>query len=349
MPGTGDDSPALNPQLFKFPSTVETLKQDKDIIYLCEAGSRLYGTDHPGSDIDIKGVFIPHPRLVLLGHIPRTRHIKEEDLDVELFSLHHFMKLLSEGQTVAMEMVYARGGRTLKVHWSHWSHISHEAPNFLHKNLSAFVGYAKAQADKYVLRAERHTAVKSALDAVEGALDLLTFGHQQKYPDPTDQVLSKPDWRVEEIWGDLPEGEHLKKKGDDYLVCTKILQKSTPLEHAVSYLRRWEDAYGQRVREVDTETGIDWKSLSHAVRVAYELRELLIHEEIIFPLGNAGFLKDVKDGRVPFDTVGSMLKNLLAECEDLIEKSDLPDRAPAKLAEEIILAIMEPMTEEYLT
>jgi hypothetical protein len=157
-----------------------------------------------------------------------------------------------------------------------------------------------------------------------------------------------PDMRVKHVWDDLPESQYLRKIGEFYYICTKALQKSTPIQHARSYLAKWESAYGQRIREVDTETGIDWKSLSHAVRIAHELRELLTDGQLTFPRANAVFLKDIKDGKIPFDVVGSALKGLMEECDQLIETSDLPDRVCKQLVDEVILDIMLPITEDYV-
>ena len=79
-------------------------------------GSHLYGTNTPDSDRDYKGVFLPTRREVLLGEIPKNitestgnRYSKNGagDVDTEMFSLHQFIKLAIDGQTVAFDMLHA--------------------------------------------------------------------------------------------------------------------------------------------------------------------------------------------------------------------------------------------------
>jgi len=79
-------------------------------------GSHLYGTDTPKSDKDFKGVFMPNYKDVLLGNIPKSintstnqNNIKNssDDVDTETYSLHYFLKLACQGETVALDMLHA--------------------------------------------------------------------------------------------------------------------------------------------------------------------------------------------------------------------------------------------------
>lgn len=79
-------------------------------------GSHLYGTNTLNSDKDYKGVFFPTKDQILLGNIPKSFNETSgdnfskntiEDVDIELFSLHQFIKLACEGQTVALDMLHA--------------------------------------------------------------------------------------------------------------------------------------------------------------------------------------------------------------------------------------------------
>ncbi len=87
-----------------------------DIIVKMIFGSHLYGTATSESDLDYKGIFLPSKEEILLGNIPkgysystRATDAKNtaDDTDVELYSLHYFIKLACEGQTVALDMLHA--------------------------------------------------------------------------------------------------------------------------------------------------------------------------------------------------------------------------------------------------
>src|SRR5689334_19029137 len=80
-------------------------------------GSHLYGTDTLNSDLDIKAVYLPEARDICLGTVKRnicTHRPKQhgerntkDDVDVEVFSLGEYLKLLLEGQTMALDMLFA--------------------------------------------------------------------------------------------------------------------------------------------------------------------------------------------------------------------------------------------------
>ena len=73
-----------------------------DIIVKMKFGSHLYGTATEISDIDHKGVYLPSKEEILLGKIPKCHSYSTgddisknspEDVDVEIYSFHYFIKL----------------------------------------------------------------------------------------------------------------------------------------------------------------------------------------------------------------------------------------------------------------
>ena len=90
---------------------------DLKMIVKMKFGSHLYGTDTKDSDIDYKGIFLPNKEEILLNRIPNSYNFttKENnigkntsnDIDNEIYSLHYFLKLACEGQTVAIDMLHA--------------------------------------------------------------------------------------------------------------------------------------------------------------------------------------------------------------------------------------------------
>ncbi len=45
---------------------------------------------------------------------------------------------------------------------------------------------------------------------------------------------------------------------------------------------------------------IDWKAVSHALRAAIQVKEILTQNKITFPLKEAPFLLQVKDGKLDY-------------------------------------------------
>lgn len=87
-----------------------------NLILKMKFGSHLYGTDTPSSDLDYKGIYIPSPREILLGRTKPTISISRkkdqferntsEDVDQEYFTLARYLELLTQGQTVALDVLF---------------------------------------------------------------------------------------------------------------------------------------------------------------------------------------------------------------------------------------------------
>src|ERR1700683_2655735 len=88
-----------------------------DLIVMMRFGSHLYGTATPESDLDLKGVYLPEARDILLQRVKATvtsNRVKAAgekneagDVDSEFYSLQRYLDLLAEGQTVALDMLFA--------------------------------------------------------------------------------------------------------------------------------------------------------------------------------------------------------------------------------------------------
>ena len=73
------------------------------ILMKAVAGSHLFGTNTPESDMDYKGIYIPSKKDFLLSKVESTLNIKRDkevgakntkhDVDVELFTLQKFIQM----------------------------------------------------------------------------------------------------------------------------------------------------------------------------------------------------------------------------------------------------------------
>lgn len=284
-------------------------------------GSHLYGTSSEHSDKDFKGIFIPNKKDILLGRIPHQYSIKRnkgegekntsDDIDEEIFSLHEFIKLSCEGQTVALDMLHVPENMIICKN-EIWDKIVKNRDKFYTKNLHAFIGYAQRQAAKYGIKGSR-------LDAAKYFYDLLTS--------------KDSNLKLKDIWDEIEIGEHIKfietnQNGvRQVMVCGKIFQETSYIEYLIPIIKNFCDNYGERARLAASNEGIDWKAISHAVRAALEIKELLTEKTITFPLKEANLVKKIKYGKMDYLTEASpLLERLIDECRDLSEKSDLPEK-----------------------
>ena len=80
------------------------------------------------------------------------------------------------------------------------------------------------------------------------------------------------------------------------------------------------DKHGERVRQAENNEGIDWKALSHAVRCMHQLLEILDTGSLRYPLATAPLLKEIKQGRLTWREVETMLLELVATAEERLTR-----------------------------
>lgn len=267
-------------------------------------GSHLYGTNTPNSDKDYMGIFLPSQREILLGRIPKTissntktnNNAKNtpDDVDISMFSLHYFIEKACSGETITLDMLHAPPNMLIYRTYI-WDQIVKHKHRFYTRSLSALIGYARHQAAKYGVRGSR---LNDAKQVVEFA-------------------FSRPG-KVKQYWDELPEGEHIFKHPENvngvrmYEVCGRKIGETCSMEELYTIVAKFYDNYGERARKAAANVGIDWKAVSHALRAAYQIKEILTEGTITFPLKEANFLKRVKCGELHFTlTVQPILDNLM--------------------------------------
>src|ERR1019366_365533 len=108
------------------------------------------------------------------------------------------------------------------------------------------------------------------------------------------------------------------------------------IKHGRDVLDKLVNEYGKRALQAGGQQGVDWKALSHAVRVGTQAIELLRTGNVTFPLANAGHLLDIKLGRLLYKEVSTEIEGLV----DLIEieaiESDLPEEPDMRWIENFI-------------
>lgn len=284
-------------------------------IYRCTFGSRLYGTELPGSDYDTKGIFLPSRDEILLCQPPKTWTAPAVDgNDNESYSLQRYLELLAQGQTVALDMLFAPPSQ-----WKQmdpvWYDVLRIAPFILTKRCGAAIGYARAQAEKYSLRGARIKALELVI-----------------------QVLadSGSDADMEFPAAELPVDNPYIKVGDGFLtVCGKSVDLTSSVERAIALFTKMKDEYGQRAQDAAVG-GADWKALYHAVRITEQTIELLETGEITFPRWNAADLLKIRRGEYTPEAIYTRIEEGIVNIEAAQAKSDLPDDPDRELINKLV-------------
>lgn len=310
-------------------------------LFQCIHGSHLYGLNTPDSDMDYKGVFMPDTDELLLGKSPRqisessgdsNSKNSPDDIDSDWYSLPEFIKLACQGETIALDMLHAHAHEGMQLCGSpEWAFIIANKDRFYTKNMKAFLGYAKKQAAKYGIKGSRMGALEEV------------YNEAAKY------ALADKKRKLLTIWDNLPRNEHCKfildklQSGEEqvfYEVLGSKYQNTMPLHQFLTSIEAKWASYGERARQAKDNNGIDWKALSHAVRAAYQLKEIYTEGEIIYPLRERVFIKRIKTGQCDFmSEVQPTLERLIDEVEKMAEESSLPEKVNAAFWDNWLLEV----------
>ena len=339
-------------RLAEKPDEVLTHKFLGDLIFLTKFGSHLYGTDTPDSDTDYKGVFVPSKECIYLGKIPKSISFNSkggkekgkntsDDVDVEIYSLQYFLKMACDGETVAMDMLHVPLDNTNVCMFYNriWKQIHEERSKFYTTNLSSFVSYARKQAAKYGVKGSRLATCKMVMDF------LLNMGNKIEY------ITNKPSEGVKlsGIWNELPQGEHIHFLEDEgnpeiklYQVCGKKFQSTSSISHVYNILKNFYDKYGHRAKLAEQNEGIDWKAVSHALRACYQLLDIYQRGDIIYPLRQADFLREVKKGTFDYKmNIAPILDRMISDIEEIVKYIDLPSKTNIEYWNNRLINIMD--------
>lgn len=301
-------------------------------------GSHLYGTATPASDLDFKSVFVPSARDILLqkvkGSISNQRPKAEGEknvageIDEEAYSLQRYLNLAAEGQTVALDVLFAPRWAMVGEPNGEWLEIERNRHRLLTKRSASFIGYARTQANKYGIKGSRVEVARSAKAILDVAYQKV--GPQAKLGEWWDQILifcgdHEAHTSIMPILGpaDL-SGE--RREVLHWEVCNRKMPYTQTVKEARELMRRIVGEYGRRARQAESNQGVDWKALSHAVRVGRQAIELLETGNVTFPRPEAAHLIAIKTGQLAYAPVAEEIEMLLGQVETAAERSTLqPD------------------------
>lgn len=305
-------------------------------------GSHLYGTSTPASDTDYKSVHLPDPNDILLTtardvistktKVGTTTKNTADDIDDESFALHRFFNQLEKGESMALEVLFAPAGGLL-VSTREWEHIQKNRERFLTKNATGMIGYCIRQCSKYGVKGGRVATSRAALELLRNMME--TWGAAQKVgfigDDIRDFVEDNPHTAIIKI--PQVNGSTI----DHWEVCDRKLPFTTSLKEAHGIVEKLFLNFGERARQAEANEGIDWKAVSHAIRVGYQGLELFNSGHITFPRPEASYLLDIKRGRLAYSEVEKELEWLLDGIELAAERSHLPAQVDRALMNDIVI------------
>jgi hypothetical protein len=295
-------------------------------------GSRLYGTVHAESDLDITTVWLPSAQDVLLGETDWTikdtnghRRNTKNDIDHEQMDLLRFVRSLADGQAPLIELLFAPEENHRVPAHPVFATLVDNLDLVVPCKPARFLTYMEAQAPSFGIRSPRTEVAERAaahLERLDAALDVL---------------------RVEDV------AEDLVKTLASRFVSVGMSKTSTPMLYlcgkalAFGAAARLAANAARRIAEQPAtdvfETEKDWKPVYHALRFAHEAIEFYTEGRIKFPRKDAARLMAVRAGRVPEDEVADEMAFLLDAVPRAAQASGLRDVADMNFLNECVASI----------
>lgn len=145
------------------------------------AGSHLYGTATPRSDLDLKAVVLPGARDILLQRVrptategrPRAPGERNtpDDVDVEAHGLQRYLALLAAGQPVAVEMLLAPEAAFTALPDPLWREVQSLGLRLLTRRVGVFLRYCRKQAELYGAKSARIAVARRVAGVLAAAED----------------------------------------------------------------------------------------------------------------------------------------------------------------------------------
>lgn len=314
-----------------------------EIIFKTIVGSHLFGTNTPNSDTDIKGVFVPSAESIIVPNL-HTNHMSfntgdskskntSSDTDEEYFAVHKFLDMLYRGDMIATEIMFANQMLEDNADWNYIKSFKHK---LISSKCKGFVGYVQRQASVYGVKGDRLNEINQTINYLEKEINSLINLNEKLENIPN----------IEDMFVKFSEGKKhskitfIESQGRNifhFECCDRKIPMTVTLQEAIRMYRRVSDEYGNRARAASTANGIDWKAVSHAVRVGKEAIDLLSLGEIIFPLPYADYLLDIKMGNVEYSKIERQMEELLSKVETLSNECKiLPKEVDVKLINKIV-------------
>ena len=312
------------------------------LVYLSKSGSHLFGTVTPKSDLDVKGLFLPSRQSLYLQNAPQqfsqntndsSAKNSSEDVDVTVWSVQFWLKLLAKGDINAVSLLFAHTNPGAILEGTDTVFLERlkklDPKKLLIRNLSGMMGFAYNQAIKY-------TAKGKHLKAVQIAITVLSEASQGLIRDVADVIVTQV---ADESMARVQVGS----KGIQQLVLLeKMFDFTASTAWALEPLREVEARYGKRAK-LALDQGVDFKAFSHSLRVLEEIRLLHSTGRIVYPhVGEfAKLMRDAKMGALEYDVLIEALDRKLEEARTAEISSVLPAKVDPSYAEDFLLSLYE--------
>ena len=299
--------------------------ENHTLLYLSLYGSHLYGTHTSSSDLDLRGVFLPSYESLLLGEIPKEFRFSTgsnssqngaDDIDINIFSLHKFIKLIREGDTNGLDLYFGQYNKdcVLFKHPEFETLLSSVSSILDIKDSKAYIGYSIGQAKRWGIKGSNYGTIKAIKNILDDHIKVI---NTDKFilADVVEQILRECGHKSNCFVKDIKDVSYL-------IVIGSAHQLNITLEEFKNRINKAYNQFSSRIVKAG-ENDIDYKALSHAVRVLDQCAELYETGYITFPLVNVQLISDIKAGKMDYEAIEEIILKGLDKAESLRASCDI--------------------------
>jgi predicted nucleotidyltransferase len=280
-----------------------------DLIFMTVAGSRMYGTNTPDSDIDLRGVCVP-PKNVLMGFARNFEQQTYENEDTVVFSLMKFVKLCADNNPNIIELLFAPED-CIRTITPTWERLLERRDEFISaKCYHSFSGYAHQQLARLK-------------------------GHRAWLRDPPDHQPTRQEFGLTQSGQgvrEISKGVDVSEIAPEALV---VIEKEKRYKAA---MRRWKD-YQRWIKErnparakLEAAHGYDTKHALHLVRLLRMGHEILTTGKVIVRRPDAEELLAIRNGCYTYDELMEVVEPLRIKMDKInTDKSYVVPFGPPKV------------------
>jgi len=328
------------------------------------AGSHLYGTNTPDSDIDTRGVFVASLEY-FLGFAKRAERFSDKVTDTEYHSIQHFFKLALKCNPNIIEYFFIPDSQMITSS-KEWDLIVENRNLFISSKAKyTFTGYAFSQMKRiknhraWLLNPPKKKPERKDFDLPPhksllsrdkiGAFNEIIANYLKQigaYHELKNNLLE-----MEEVHNYKAIVENTSKL--DYKAVGTIV----PLSDNVMYALEREKAYSSALMhwsqyqnwlknrnptraKLEAKYNYDTKHAMHLYRLVEECRELLTTGKITLPRPDREHLLAIKNGLYSFEQLLEKFEKVNDELEEIYKNSILPDKPQLIKADELCVEIV---------
>ncbi len=313
------------------------------LLYLVVFGSHLYGLNRETSDYDIKGIFLPNQKDVLINKYQSSFKFNtsdgntkntNQDIDFEILSIQKFSERLLKNDINMIDILYSDSNKDMiiyEIEDNILSKIFNEDKNNYGENRikclntkilkKSILGYSYNQVKRYKVTGSTRFVFSFSLEYIkqkisEGKKRLTREFIYDMVDDYNNKLII--DYGKSKI--------EIDEKNDRKMLIINHLKflENTPLYDIMESLNKNVD----KMNLTKSKQSMDNKAVSHVLRCIYQGYDLLNEGKIIFPLSKdrKENVMKIKEGK--FNDENEILDYIeleLSKFDDYINENELPN------------------------